>query len=103
MDRYQVVPLVAAVYVVDNDAMQASRFAGDWNAHASCELLNSGAMPRADLDWIDLEPESGERQMRCPGCDCEPVGYAPHNGKGDCPAARSSRSSPTDQTDAPYR
>lgn len=23
--------------------------------------------------------------MRCPGCDCEPVGYAPHNGRGDCP------------------
>lgn len=25
------------------------------------------------------------REMRCPGCDCDPVGYAPHNGKGDCP------------------
>ena len=61
MDRYQVVTLQAAVYVVDNDEMQASRFAGDWNAHASCELLNSGAMPRTDLDWIDLEPESAER------------------------------------------
>lgn len=24
------------------------------------------------------------RVMRCPGCDCEPVGYAPHNGRGDC-------------------
>ena len=60
MDRYQVVTLQAAVYVVDNDEMQASRFAGDWNAHASCELLNSGAMPRTDLDWIDLEPESGD-------------------------------------------
>ena len=55
MDRYQVVTLQAAVYVVDNDEMQASRFAGDWNAHASCELLNSGAMPRTDLDWIDLD------------------------------------------------
>ena len=61
MDRYQVVTLQAAVYVVDNDEMQASRFAGDWNAHASCELLNSGAMPSTDLDWIDLEPESAER------------------------------------------
>lgn len=60
MDRYQVVTLHAAVYVVDNDEMQASRFAGDWNAHASCELLNSGAMPRTDLDWIDLEPETAE-------------------------------------------
>lgn len=26
-----------------------------------------------------------EAVMRCPGCDCDPVGYAPHNGKGDCP------------------
>ncbi len=60
MDRYQVVTLQAAVYVVDNDEMQASRFAGDWNAHASCELLNSGAMPRTDLDWIDLEPETAD-------------------------------------------
>ncbi|WP_424446435.1 tyrosine-type recombinase/integrase [Microbacterium sp. CH-015] len=67
MDRYQVVTLQAAVYVVDNDEMQASRFAGDWNAHASCELLNSGAMPRADLDWIDLEPESADAT--------EPEGY----------------------------
>ena len=56
MDRYQVVTLGEAVYVVDNDEMQVSRFAGDWNAHASRALLNSGAMPRADLDWIDLEP-----------------------------------------------
>lgn len=67
MDRYQVVTLQAAVYVVDNDEMQASRFAGDWNAHASCELLNSGAMPRTDLDWIDLEPESAD-PVRCPKC-----------------------------------
>lgn len=22
--------------------------------------------------------------VRCPGCDLDPVGYAPHNGKGDC-------------------
>ena len=55
MDRYQVVTLGEAVYVVDNDEMQVSRFAGDWNAHASRALLNSGAMPRADLDWIDLD------------------------------------------------
>lgn len=26
-----------------------------------------------------------EPTVRCPGCDCDPVGYAPHNGKGDCP------------------
>lgn len=26
-----------------------------------------------------------ELAMACPGCDCDPVGYAPHNGLGDCP------------------
>lgn len=31
---------------------------------------------------VTLSPEN---MFRCPGCDCEPVGYAPHNGQGDCP------------------
>lgn len=34
-------------------------------------------MPVRNLDPKDM--------FRCPGCDCEPVGYAPHNGLGDCP------------------
>lgn len=34
-------------------------------------------MPIRTLDPKDV--------FRCPGCDCEPVGYAPHNGLGDCP------------------
>lgn len=31
--------------------------------------------PNEDPREEDWEP--------CPGCDCEPVGYAPHNGKGE--------------------
>lgn len=51
------------------------------------ECLRCGLL---DLSYHDNH-ESGERQMRCPGCDCEPVGYAPHNGKGDCPPNTTNR------------
>ena len=34
-----------------------------------------------------------ETVVRCPGCDCDPVGYAPHNGKGDCPPKPDERES----------
>lgn len=35
--------------------------------------------------WLSVEENTPTRTIRCPGCDCEPVGYAPHNGQGDCP------------------
>ncbi len=63
MDRYQVVHLASAVYVLDNDEMQASQFADDTNAQAACALLASGTIPRADLDWIDLDPADGSGDL----------------------------------------
>lgn len=39
-----------------------------------------------NMPWGEcVEPSDQSHVMRCPGCDCEPVGWAPHNGQGDCP------------------
>ena len=83
MDRYQVVTLGEAVYVVDNDEMQVSRFAGDWNAHASRALLNSGAMPRTDLDWIDLQPEPVDPSPTAPESPTDQAGTTGTENRGE--------------------
>jgi hypothetical protein len=38
-----------------------------------------------DGEEPDAATTAPQSVMRCPGCDCDPVGWAPHNGQGDCP------------------
>lgn len=56
-----------------------------------------------DMDYFDgwndpdemsyqLDQQNDNHQIRCPGCDTDPVGYAPHNGEGDCATAHAAGS-----------
>ncbi|GAT73573.1 hypothetical protein MHM582_2067 [Microbacterium sp. HM58-2] len=83
--------------------------AGVLAEHTITEAANGGAECECGQwsgPWSGCEPERHQARMilaeiaadehgsettRCPGCDLDPVGYAPHNGKGDCPPKREIR------------